>query len=221
MILLIDNYDSFVHNLARYFRRLGQETAILRNDVVTAADVRGLSPQAIVVSPGPCTPSEAGHSVEIIRDVYERIPILGVCLGHQAIAAAIGGKIVRANEPVHGRTSAVIHEGAGLFQGLPSPLTVCRYHSLVVEESSLPSELVVTGRTSDGTIMALQHEAYPIFGLQFHAEATLTQHGFRLLGNFLQLAGINVDSEIESIAASEFSHARMTDVELPARPVTF
>jgi anthranilate synthase/aminodeoxychorismate synthase-like glutamine amidotransferase len=221
MILLIDNYDSFVHNLARYFRRLGQETLVARNDALTANEVHHLAPHAIVISPGPCTPREAGRSTDIVREFYQQVPILGVCLGHQTIAAAFDANIMRANEPMHGRTSAVNHHGMALFAGLPSPLTVCRYHSLVVEEESLPYELEVTARTADGTIMAIQHEKYPLFGVQFHPEATLTQHGFQLLNNFLQLAGITTNCDAGVIAASEFHHVKTVEVELPSHPVTF
>jgi anthranilate synthase/aminodeoxychorismate synthase-like glutamine amidotransferase len=221
MILLIDNYDSFVHNLARYFRRLGQETCIVRNDAITADKVRRLSPRAIVISPGPCTPDEAGSSVDIVREFYQQLPILGVCLGHQTIAAAFDANIMRANEPMHGRISAVDHHCTALFAGLPSPLTVCRYHSLIVEEKSLPDELEVTARTADGTIMAIQHKKHPLFGVQFHPEATLTQHGFQLLANFLQLAGIATDFDAGPIAASEFCHASTIEVELPSHPITF
>lgn len=221
MILLVDNYDSFVHNLARYFRRLGQETLVVRNDAVTTAEVHRLAPRAIVLSPGPCTPSEAGNSCQIVRDFYTEIPLLGVCLGHQAIAAALGAKIVRAIEPMHGRTSSIQHDGKNLFTGLPSPLTVCRYHSLVVEEASMPTELVVTARTSDGTIMALEHSEYPVYGVQFHPEATLSQHGYDLLANFLKLAGIGGDFETARLTATEFSHTTTSPLRLPRRPVTF
>jgi len=190
MILLIDNYDSFVHNLARYFVPLGCETRVVRNDAIRLHEIEGLRPQAIVLSPGPCTPSEAGLSLEIVRRFHRGIPLLGVCLGHQAIAAALGANIVRAPLPIHGRTSRIRHEQFGIFDGLPNPLTVCRYHSLVVEESSLPSELVVAARTDDGVVMALRHRDLPLVGVQFHPEAALTEHGSELLRNFLTLAGI-------------------------------
>jgi len=188
VILLIDNYDSFVHNLARYFRQLGQTTMVVRNDAVTVDEACRLAPQAVVLSPGPCTPHEAGISLELIRRCHARIPMLGVCLGHQALAAALGGRIVRAREPMHGRTSRIRHEGRGLFAGLPDPLVACRYHSLVVEESSLPACLEVTARTEDGTLMALAHCAYPVFGVQFHPESILTEHGHALLQNFFNLS---------------------------------
>jgi anthranilate synthase/aminodeoxychorismate synthase-like glutamine amidotransferase len=221
MILLIDNYDSFVHNLARYLRRLGQETVVVRNDTVTTDEVRRLAPQAIVLSPGPCTPSEAGNSIGIVRELYRHLPILGVCLGHQTIAAAFGANIIRATEPMHGRTSPVIHDNSRLFAGIPSPLTVCRYHSLIVEAASLPPELAITAHADAGTIMALEHTDYPVFGVQFHPEATLTQHGFRLLANFLKSAGITVQVDLAGIATSEFSHAIAIEPDLPTRPVTF
>jgi anthranilate synthase component II len=221
MILLVDNYDSFVHNLARYFRRLGQDTLVVRNDAITVDEVCRLAPQAIVLSPGPCTPNEAGSSVEIVREFYQQIPLLGVCLGHQIIAAAFGARVIRANEPMHGRTSPMIHSSAGLFKDLPSPLIVCRYHSLVVEEDSLPNDFEVTARIADGTIMAIEHARSPIYGVQFHPEATLTQHGYRLLANFLKAAGIHTGCEVDKLAATEFLHSQMEDFQLPRQPVTF
>lgn len=192
MILLIDNYDSFVHNLARYFQQLGQATAVLRNDAVGIHDVLAMQPEAIVLSPGPCTPNEAGCSLDIVRHFQHTIPILGVCLGHQTIAAALGARIVRAGEPMHGRTSEVLHDGTGIFADLPSPLTACRYHSLVVEESSLPECLEVSARTADGTVMALRHRETPLVGVQFHPESILTTGGYSLIASFLRLAGLNV-----------------------------
>lgn len=190
MIVLIDNYDSFVHNLARYFEELGQETLVVRNDAIGLDDVRRIRPAAIVISPGPCTPTEAGISLELIRAFSPEIPILGVCLGHQAIAQALGGRVVRAAEPVHGRTSPIVHEGMRLFAGLPNPLRATRYHSLIVEEHSLPTELRIIARTDDGTPMALEHVSRLLFGVQFHPESILTEAGHRLLGNFLTLAGL-------------------------------
>jgi len=193
MLLLLDNYDSFVHNLARYVEELGCSARVLRSDAVTVNDVEQLRPQAIILSPGPCTPHEAGACMGVVRALGARIPILGVCLGHQAIAAALGGAVVRAPEPVHGRTSLVAHDGTGLFRDLPNPLTATRYHSLIVSEIDLPPELEVTARTGDGLIMALTHRTWPVYGVQFHPESVLTQSGHRLLANFLQLAGIQTD----------------------------
>ncbi len=185
MILLIDNYDSFVHNLARYFRRLGQETVVHRNDAIDVGAVRAMQPQAIVLSPGPCTPNETGCCLDVVRELHAELPILGVCLGHQAIAAALGGSVVRATEPMHGRASDIHHDGQDLFAGLPNPLRGCRYHSLVVDESSLPSCLRVSARTADGIVMAIQHRELPVVGLQFHPESILTNGGDALLAGFL------------------------------------
>jgi anthranilate synthase/aminodeoxychorismate synthase-like glutamine amidotransferase len=192
MILLVDNYDSFVYNLARYLAELGCATRVVRNDAVTVAEVNRMAPAAIVISPGPCTPAEAGISVELIREFGQRIPSLGVCLGHQALAAALGGNIIRAPEPVHGRTSLVQHHGERLFAGLPNPLRATRYHSLIVDEQTLPAELRVVARTADGIPMALEHATWPAFGVQFHPESILTDSGHRLLANFLSLAGLPV-----------------------------
>jgi anthranilate synthase/aminodeoxychorismate synthase-like glutamine amidotransferase len=192
MIVLIDNYDSFVHNLARYIEELGQATRVVRNDAIGVDEVRRMEPAAIVISPGPCTPTEAGISLELIRALSPEIPMLGVCLGHQAIAQALGGRVVRAPEPVHGRTSPIFHEGMRLFAGLPNPLRATRYHSLIVEERSLPAELRIVARTDDGTPMALEHVSRLLFGVQFHPESILTEAGHRLLGNFLTLAGLRI-----------------------------
>jgi len=190
MIVVLDNRDSFVFNLARHFELLGVPTAVVPAHDTTAADVARLAPRAIVISPGPCSPAEAGCSIDVVRAFRGRVPILGVCLGHQAIAAALGGRVVRATEPVHGRTSAVHHDATDLFAGLPCPMTACRYHSLVVAADGLPPGLVVTARTSDGTIMAVADEPNAIYGVQFHPESILTRGGFRLLANFLERAGI-------------------------------
>lgn len=221
MILLIDNYDSFVHNLARYFVRLGAETRVVRNDELDVAEIRRLKPQAIVISPGPCTPAEAGCSVDVVRELHRDVPILGVCLGHQALAAAFGGAVVRAAEPRHGRTSPIEHDGSGLFAGLPSPLTVCRYHSLIINEATLPPALRVTARTPDGVIMAVQHATAPLFGLQFHPEATLTEHGYAMLANFLRLAGSAVDAYVAELAASEDRSPITPPYTPPKKPLTF
>jgi len=190
MLLLIDNYDSFVYNLARYFVELGCETSVVRNDAIDVAEVRQLAPSAIVISPGPCTPNEAGVSIDLIRELSPTIPILGVCLGHQAIAAALGGLVVHAAEPIHGRTSLVVHHATGLFANLPSPLRVGRYHSLIIDETTLPADLQITARTQDGIPMAIQHQSHPLYGVQFHPESVLTQHGRQILANFARTAGL-------------------------------
>lgn len=198
MILLIDNYDSFVYNLARYFKRLGQATVVVRNTAVDVAGIRALEPDAVVLSPGPCTPKEAGCSLAVVREFYAELPILGVCLGHQAIAAALGGRIVRA-APVHGRTSPIRHDGRGIFCGVPNPIVGCRYHSLVVDEASLAGGLEVSARTGDGTVMALRHRELPVVGLQFHPESILTDNGYRLLAAFLRRAGLPVAAPLPGI----------------------
>lgn len=219
MILLIDNYDSFVFNLARYFERLGQETLVVRNDAIDAAGVRELKPAAIVLSPGPCAPEQAGCSMQLVRELHDEVPMLGVCLGHQAIAAALGGRVVRASEPMHGRTSPVYHEQQGLFADLPSPLTVCRYHSLVVEEQSLPPCLRVTARTAEGTIMALEHRALPVVGVQFHPESILSECGYAILAAFLRAAGIGVQAA--GAWPTERQETQPAARDLPPVPVTF
>jgi len=187
MILLIDNYDSFVYNLARYVEELGHEVRVIRNDSETVAAIRALKPDAIILSPGPCTPNEAGVTLDLIADLKGDIPLLGVCLGHQAIGQTYGGVVLRADKPVHGKTSEITHDGKGLFAGLPSPMTVTRYHSLIVEFDD-DSPLIVQAKTEGGEIMAFQHKDYPVFGVQFHPEAILTEHGHALLDNFLKLA---------------------------------
>jgi anthranilate synthase/aminodeoxychorismate synthase-like glutamine amidotransferase len=220
MILLLDNYDSFVHNLARYLQRLGQKTEVIRSDAIDAAGVKRLAPQAIVISPGPCTPSEAGCSVDVVRSLAGEVPLLGVCLGHQAIAAAFGGKIVRAAEPVHGRASLVSHSSRGLLGDLPNPLRVGRYHSLVVERSSLPADLEVTAQTADGIVMAIEHPRLKAFGVQFHPESILTEHGYELLSNFLRLAGL-IPSVSPHFAAQERPTIAASTYTVPTQPVTF
>jgi len=186
MILLLDNYDSFVHNLARYVRELGEEAAVRRNDAITLDEIAELAPSHILVSPGPCTPSESGISVEVVRRFGLTIPILGVCLGHQCIGAAYGARVIRAGRPMHGKTSRITHDGSGIFHGLPSPFTATRYHSLVLERATLPAELVVTATSEDGEIMAVRHRSYPVTGTQFHPESILTEHGHTLLRHFLE-----------------------------------
>jgi anthranilate synthase/aminodeoxychorismate synthase-like glutamine amidotransferase len=219
MILVIDNYDSFVHNLARYLQRLGPATVVLRNDEITPREVLSLRPEAIILSPGPCTPAEAGCSLDLMRAAAGKVPILGVCLGHQTIAAALGGSVVRAEEPMHGRASEIEHDGDGLFAGLPNPLVVGRYHSLIVEEASLPSDLLVTARTSDGTVMSLEHCQWPIFGVQFHPESILTECGHALLANFLRLAGIHIVQDNEMMEMERPAELALDAV--PVGPVTF
>lgn len=184
-VVLIDNYDSFSHNLARYIRELGAKVEVVRNDARTLAEIDALDPTHVVISPGPCTPERAGISLEAVRYFAGRRPLLGVCLGHQCIAQALGGRVVRAARVMHGKTSPVTHDGGLLFAGIPSPLRVTRYHSLIVEDNSLPADLEVTARSDDGVIMALSHRHLPIAGVQFHPEAVLTEHGHRLLRNFL------------------------------------
>jgi anthranilate synthase component II len=185
VLLMIDNYDSFTYNLVQYFGELGADVHVYRNDAITVDQIAIWQPERIVVSPGPCTPSEAGISVPVIQRFAGRIPILGVCLGHQAIGQAFGGRIVRAQRVMHGKVSAVTHDGRGVFAGIPSPLTVTRYHSLAIERSSLPACLEVTAESEDGEIMAVRHRELAVEGVQFHPEAILTEHGHALLQNFL------------------------------------
>ena len=187
MLLLLDNYDSFTYNLFHYVGELGAVATVLRNDAISVADALALRPQAIVISPGPCDPDRAGISVELVREAAGVCPILGVCLGHQAIAQAFGGRIVRAPQIMHGKVSEIEHAGDDLFRGLPSPFLATRYHSLVAEPASLPACLEVTARTRDGVIMAMRHRELPIHGVQFHPESIETRHGHQLLENFLAL----------------------------------
>jgi anthranilate synthase/aminodeoxychorismate synthase-like glutamine amidotransferase len=185
MILLIDNYDSFVHNLARYVRELGYETQVIRNDAITLEGIEHLKPTHLIFSPGPCTPDEAGVTLDAITHFAGRLPMLGVCLGHQAIGQAFGGKVVRAKTPSHGKSALIQHNGQGIFAGLPQPLRVGRYHSLAVSHDELPACLEVTASTDDGEIMALRHRDYPIVGVQFHPESILTDGGYEILSAFL------------------------------------
>jgi anthranilate synthase component 2/para-aminobenzoate synthetase component 2 len=219
MLLLIDNYDSFVHNLARYFQRLGQQTLVVRNDAADVAEIERLAPAAIVLSPGPCTPTEAGCSLDVVRHFTGRLPILGVCLGHQTIAAALGGRIVRGSEPMHGRATAIKHDGRSIFAGLPNPLTVGRYHSLVVDAGALPAQLAVTARSSDGTVMALAHREHPVVGVQFHPESILTECGLEMLAAFLRLAGLPTPSPLPLLDRERPECP--PESALPERPVTF
>jgi anthranilate synthase component II len=188
MILLIDNYDSFTFNLVHYFGELGAGARVYRNDRTTVDAVRAADPDAVVLSPGPCTPSEAGICLDLIAAIADKIPILGVCLGHQAIGQAFGAKIVRAPAPVHGKLSTIRHDCAGLFRGIDAPFPATRYHSLVVERESLPGELAVTAETEDGLIMGLTHKQLPVHGVQFHPESIASAHGHKLLRNFLAIA---------------------------------
>ncbi|MGK8933175.1 aminodeoxychorismate synthase component 2 [Pluralibacter gergoviae] len=185
MILLIDNYDSFTWNLYQYFCELGAEVLVRRNDEITLAEIADLAPAKIVISPGPCTPDEAGISLEVIRRWGGKTPILGVCLGHQAIAQALGGRVVRAAKVMHGKTSAITHTGKGVFRGLNNPLTVTRYHSLIVDPDTLPAVLEVTARSDSGEIMGLRHREWDLEGVQFHPESILSEQGHALLDNFL------------------------------------
>jgi anthranilate synthase/aminodeoxychorismate synthase-like glutamine amidotransferase len=187
MIVVIDNYDSFTYNLVQYLFELGQEVEVFRNDAVDVAGLRARRPEKLVISPGPCTPREAGITLEAIRQLSGELPILGVCLGHQAIGDAFGGAVVRAKRVVHGKTSAIAHDGTGLFAGLPSPMQVGRYHSLAIEQKSLPACLKVTAwAEDDGEIMAVAHQEHPTVGVQFHPESVLTPDGKRLLQNFVE-----------------------------------
>ncbi|MCK1496716.1 aminodeoxychorismate/anthranilate synthase component II [Bradyrhizobium sp. 188] len=188
MILIIDNYDSFVFNIARYFHKLGETTVVIRNDAITVSDLVDLKPCAVVISPGPCTPTEAGISTAVVRELSGFVPILGICLGHQCIGSAFGASVRRARRPMHGRSSSIAHDGRGLFHGLPSPLRVGRYHSLIVEfDGPCTPDLTVTARSEQGEIMALAHREQPTYGVQFHPESILTQDGHLLLANFLRL----------------------------------
>ena len=187
MILVVDNYDSFTYNLVHYFDDLGAEAKVVRNDALSAAAALALKPEAILISPGPCTPSEAGVCLELIQAAPDDLPILGVCLGHQAIGQALGGQVVRARSLMHGKTSPIHHDGRGLFSGLPDPFIATRYHSLAVDRASLPNTLSVTAWTEDGEVMGVQHAARPVHGVQFHPESIASEHGHVLLANFLQL----------------------------------
>jgi len=182
---MIDNYDSFTYNLVQYFGELGEDVKVIRNDELTVDEIEKLAPQRVVVSPGPCTPNEAGVSLKLIRRMAGRVPLLGVCLGHQAIGQAFGGRVIHAQTLMHGKVSAIHHTGAGVFRGLPSPYNATRYHSLAIERSTCPQELEVTAWTEDGEIMGVRHRMLPVEGVQFHPESILTEHGHALLRNFL------------------------------------
>jgi len=187
MILLLDNYDSFTYNLAQYLGQLGQQLEVRRNDQISLNEIEMLAPERIVISPGPCTPQEAGISIPLVQRFAGKIPILGVCLGHQAVGAAFGGRVIRAKEVMHGKTSNIHHDGRSIFKNLPQDFPATRYHSLIVERKSLPRELEISAETSDGTIMGLRHRKLRVEGVQFHPESVLTGPGFRLLENFLNI----------------------------------
>ena len=187
MLLMIDNYDSFTYNLVQYFCQLGQEVEVYRNDLISLDELDKKSPEYIVISPGPCTPKEAGVSVELIKKFKDEIPILGVCLGHQCLGAAFGANIIRANNIMHGKLSEISHDGTGLFKGLENPFTATRYHSLIIEEATLSSDFTINARTENKTIMAIQHEKLPLSGLQFHPESIATEQGLEILKNFLNI----------------------------------
>jgi anthranilate synthase/aminodeoxychorismate synthase-like glutamine amidotransferase len=187
MVLMIDNYDSFTYNLVQYLGQLGQEVAVYRNDQITIDEIRNLEPNAIFLSPGPCTPKEAGITLDVIKEFHKSIPTMGVCLGHQAIGYAFGGNIVRAGRLMHGKTSPVLNDGKTIFKGLPNPFTAGRYHSLLVERATLPSCLEISAETEEGEIMGLRHKEFCIEGIQFHPESILTPHGKRIIKNFLDM----------------------------------
>jgi anthranilate synthase/aminodeoxychorismate synthase-like glutamine amidotransferase len=187
MLLVIDNYDSFTYNLVQYFGEMGVAPVVKRNDEAAVAEIDAMRPEKIVISPGPCTPKEAGISCDLIRRLGDRIPILGVCLGHQCIGDVYGGRVVRAQRLMHGKTSPILHHGKGVFASLPNPFQATRYHSLIVERSSLPESLEITAETAEAEIMGLQHRQHPVYGVQFHPESILTEHGKALLKNFLDL----------------------------------
>jgi anthranilate synthase/aminodeoxychorismate synthase-like glutamine amidotransferase len=188
MLLIIDNYDSFTYNLVQYFGELGAEPVVKRNDEITVAEIEALKPEAVVISPGPCTPKEAGISNDVIAKIGPTLPVLGVCLGHQCIGHVYGADVVRAGRLMHGKTSPILHDGDGVFAGLPSPFEATRYHSLIIDPPTVPDTLVVNARTEEGEIMGVHHREYPIHGVQFHPESILTRHGKDLLANFLKMS---------------------------------
>ena len=221
MILLVDNYDSFVYNLARYFKRLGQDVVVRRSDACSPRAVQELKPDVIVISPGPGAPRDAGYSLQLMRQFADSLPILGVCLGHQVIVEALGGSIVRGSEPVHGRTSLVYHDGEGVFGSLPNPLVVGRYHSLTADPQRMPDCLSVSATASDGSLMAVRHRARPIIGLQFHPESILTQHGYTMLARFLRIAGASVPADLPSLQSERLDEIGEIAVPAMSVPVTF
>ena len=188
MLLIIDNYDSFTYNLVQYFGELGAEPVVKRNDEIILAEIEAMKPEAVVISPGPCTPKEAGISNDVIREIGPKLPVLGVCLGHQCIGYVYGADVVRAGRLMHGKTSPILHDDEGVFAGLPSPFEATRYHSLIIDPPTVPDMLIVNARTAEGEIMGVRHRDYPIHGVQFHPESILTRHGKELLANFLKIA---------------------------------
>ncbi len=216
MILVLDNRDSFVHNLARQIRLLGLATEVVRSDRISCEEVVPLNPQAIVMSPGPCTPNESGICLELTRQFSGQVPLLGVCLGHQVICQAFGGSIVRSNKPRHGMDSPIVHDGMSVFSGLPSPINVGRYHSLAVDPKSLPECLAVTATTDDGQIMAVQHREHCTVGVQFHPESILTEHGPTMLACFFEMAGIVVSRTVAQELATSARQGELPQLlELP------
>ena len=200
MILVIDNYDSFTYNLVHYLAELGARMVVRRNDRISAEEVFAMAPEALLLSPGPCTPNEAGICLELIEKAPETLPILGVCLGHQAIAQAFGGKVTRAKSIMHGKTSPILHDGTGVFEALPNPVIAARYHSLATPRETLPDTLVVNAWTEDGEVMGLRHRTRPIHGVQFHPESIATEHGHAMLANFLKLSGVPVAALEDALA---------------------
>jgi para-aminobenzoate synthetase component 2 len=210
-VLVVDNYDSFVYNLVQYLGQLGAEVIVRRNDAVAPADLDSLDVDGVLISPGPGTPEDAGASMSFVSACAEReLPLFGVCLGHQAIGAVFGAPVHRAPEVLHGKTSEVVHDGSGVLAGLPTPFTATRYHSLAVSEDELPPEIIVTGRTQSGVVMALRHESLPIDGVQFHPESVLTQGGHRMVGNWLRRCGASVDEAVVDELGAEVETLRQT-----------
>lgn len=196
MFALIDNYDSFTYNLFHFLGELGAEVRVWRNDAISVKELAALKPQGVILSPGPCDPDKAGICLEVVEKLADEVPLLGVCLGHQAIGQAYGGKVVRADLPMHGKLSNISHQSDGVFAGLPTPFAATRYHSLTVDRATLPESLEVTAESEDGLIMGLQHRNLPVHGVQFHPESIASEHGYRLLGNFLRLAGHNAVRDV-------------------------
>lgn len=190
-LLMIDNYDSFTYNLVQYFNMLGHEVKVVKNDEIKPSDIEHMDIEAIVISPGPCSPKEAGISVDVIKDYKEKYPILGVCLGHQSIGYAFGASIIKAKRLMHGKTSMISHDSQGLYENIPNPFKAVRYHSLVIDENTLPGEFIIDARAEDGDIMGIRHKSLPIFGVQFHPESIVSEHGFDILRNFIEKAKLS------------------------------